>query len=343
MDADAERGSQPWLTGVSVWVQAALAKRGMAVTEPLRESETRPWSTVWTLGTDRGRAWFKECETVNRIEPAVHRALAQIAPQYVDAPLGVEPERGWLLTSDGGTTLAGSGPAGSRGVAADTIAALLIDYAALQRATMGRQDELRDAGLPAVAPQCAAGTAAAQASLMGSYPVDDPRHLTDGQVQAVLDAGPALTEAAEVLAAGPVPLGFDHADLFPRNVFLPRAEGHPHRFFDFAESVWAHPFGSLVMLMPELRHRWNIATPADALDCRDPRIRAIVDAYLGCWTDLASPAHLRVLAEAALRIAPLHRSTPWLRTLAEADTDVLAAHGRTPWAWLEDVTRPVLL
>lgn len=53
---------------------------------------------------------------------------------------------------------------------------------------------------------------------------------------------------------GPVPLAFDHNDLFPRNVFDHRP-GQGYRFSDFAESVWAHPFGSLLMLQWELAHR----------------------------------------------------------------------------------------
>lgn len=97
------------------------------------------------------------------------------------------------------------------------------------------------------------------------------------------------------------------------------------------------------MLIPELQHRWRTPTSPDAVDCRAPRIGAILDAYLDCWTDRAPLADLRVLAAAALRVAPLHRSAPWLRTLAGADATVLAAHGRTPWAWLEDVTKEVLL
>jgi hypothetical protein len=298
---------------------------------------------VWTIATDRGLIWFKQCEPSSRTEPAVHRILAQIAPEFVDAPLAVHPGRGWTLTRDGGVTVAETGPVGSRGVVPETVVALLIDYAALQRITIRHRAKLAAAGLPSMHPEDAAGTAAKQARSMWALPPTDPRHLTDAQLQSVLAAGPALTAAAEVLIGGPVPLAFDHADLFPRNVFLPRAAGEPYRFFDFAESVWAHPFSSLVMLIPELQHRWRTPRSPDAVDCRDPRIGAILDAYLDCWTDLAPIADLRVLAAAALRVAPLHRSAPWLRTLAEADATVLAAHGRTPWAWLEDVTKVVLL
>jgi hypothetical protein len=83
--------------------------------------------------------------------------------------------------------------------------------------------------------------------------------------------------------------------------------------------------------------------PADVIDLRDARIRVVLDAYLSAWTDLANTDELRNLAAQALRLAPLHRSGVWLHTLADAGADAVARHGRTPWAWLQDVSKPVIL
>ena len=44
-----------------------------------------------------------------------------------------------------------------------------------------------------------------------------------------------------------------------------------------------------------------------------------------------------------LAMLPLHRTAAWLGVLQDADDAAIAAHGRTAWAWLEDVTKPVLL
>lgn len=332
-----------WVDEVEAWVTDALADQGLRPAGRLLEAETRPWSTVWSIQTDGGRVWFKETEPTSRHEPMVHAALARLAPSRVDAPLAVGPGRGWLLSRDGGVTVAATGPAANRGVEWDTLPLLLADYATLQRATLDAADTLQAAGLPRMPPTDAAGTATAQAEVMASYAPHDPRHLRPEQAQSVLDAVPELTAAADVLRAGPVPLAFDHGDLFPRNVFQPESPARPYRFFDFAESVWAHPFSSLVMLVPELRHRWHVHGQAGTVDCRDPRIRAVIDSYLAGWRDYAELPELRALTVAALRLAPLHRSTPWLRTLADADEAVLDRHGRTPWAWLSDVTLPVLL
>jgi hypothetical protein len=304
--------------------------------------ETRPWSTVWTVSAEVGPLWFKENCAAHRAEAGVHAALARVVPDHVDAPVALEAGRGWLLTRDGGTTLMDSAPGGTRGVEVAVLTAVVRDYAALQRRTTGRRDELVAAGLRVAHPLDAGELAGEQAERLAMLPDGDPRHLTGEQRDRVLAALPALTRAGRELADGPVPLGFDQADLFPRNVFLPRPGG-PYRFFDFADAVWAHPFGSLVMLVVECLHRWRIPAAEGVVDCRDDRVRAVVDAYLDCWTDLAPPEDLRRLAEHALRIAPLHRTAAWLGILEDADDAALAAHGRTPWAWLEDVTKPVLL
>lgn len=52
-------------------------------------------------------------------------------------------------------------------------------------------------------------------------------------------------------------LAFEHNDLFPRNVFVPRAD-RGYRFFDFGESLWSHPFESLAMLAWEVVHQHKL-------------------------------------------------------------------------------------
>ncbi len=342
-DASDRWGSREWLSGVRTWVRGALDGEGLReVGEPV-ESLTRPWSTVWTVDTDGGRFWFKESCHAWAGEGSVQAVLAELAAEYVDAPVAIEPCRGWMLTGDGGPTVMDASPGGTRGVEVHTLMALLGDYARLQRRTVDQRKAFEQAGLRVVVPGDAIRLARSQAEHMSSLPAGDPRHLTVDQRDIVLGALPALAEAGAALAAGVVPLALDQCDLFPRNVFMPRATGAPYRFFDFAEAVWSHPFGSLVMFVWECLHRWEIETPDDVVDCRDERIRAVFDAYLGCWTDLAPIGDLRVLAQHALRIASLHRSEVWLRVLDDADDAAIQEHGKTPWAWLQDVAKPVLL
>lgn len=272
----------------------------------------------------------------------MHAALARLVPDYVDAPVAVEPARGWLLTREGGTPLNHCSPNGAGDVGLATLTAVVRDYAALQRGTVGRGDQLVSAGLRVAHPVDAAELAATQAEQLAVLRAGDPRRLTADERDSVLASLPALEQAGRVLTGGAVPLAFDQSDLFPRNVFLRRLGG-PYRFFDFADAVWAHPFGSLLMLVAGCLRWWRISARAGVVDCRDARVRALVDAYLGCWIDMAPIDELRRLGECALRIAPLHRTAAWPGILQDADDEALAAHGRTPWSWLEDVTKPVLL
>lgn len=65
-------------------------------------------------------------------------------------------ERGWLLIRDGGVTLLDSTPGGTRGVEVAALIALVRDYAAVQRRTVARRDELVAAGLRVADPVLAA-------------------------------------------------------------------------------------------------------------------------------------------------------------------------------------------
>ena len=311
-------GTSEWRAAVRDWVGA----------EP-REQLTRPWSTLWTVDTPTGRLWFKENCPLQRAEPAVHEAVARIAPGYVDPPVAVDSDRGWLLTRDGGPTLAATADSA-------ILTGLLRDYATVQQATIGRRCDL--AGLRTAAEPVAA--AREQADALAATPAGDPRHISKQDRDRIEAALPALAESAAILAAGPVPSTLDHGDLMPRNVFA-RRPGGPYRFFDFADAVWAHPFGALHMLMWELRRRWKIPGPPSGSG--DDRIRAVFDAYLVCWTDFAPLAELRELAGHALRLAALHRSSAWFRILAGAESAAIARHGGTPWSWLQDVATPVVV
>jgi len=166
------------------------------------EHVTQAWSTVWKIDTDIGRFWFKENCTPHRAEGDVQSAVARLAPSYVDEPVGVDGDRGWLLTRDGGVTLMDAAPGGSRGIEGEALVRLLEDYGRMQRMTVGRWKDFHSAGLRVALPRDAAEMSRRQVEWMTSTAEDDPRQLTAEQRQAVLDAAPALEEAGDVLADG---------------------------------------------------------------------------------------------------------------------------------------------
>jgi hypothetical protein len=331
-----------WIAAVATWIGDEAERLGIDLRGKLTHGETRPWSTVWWIETDIGRLWFKENCQGNRHEATVHAVLAEISPGLVDAPIAIEPVTGWSLTRDGGRTLMDASVGGNRGVEITSIARLLDDFAQVQRATVGHGSALIAAGLPIIEPREAPRLARICLEAMAAFSAADPRHLTPDEHRRLVAALPDIERSAHALTDGRVPLALDQTDLFPRNVFVPRSDGAPYRFFDFAEAIWSHPFGSLVMFVWELLHRWQVETPDDVVDCRDRRIQAVFDGYLGAWTDYAGLEELRVLCAHALRIAPLWRASVWLRVLDDVP-EAVTDHGGTPKAWITDLARPVLL
>lgn len=308
----------------------------------LEEVVTEAWSTVWRSTAPAGDLWFKESRSANLAEGRVHDVLAGLAPDQVTAPVAWDNRRGWLLTRDGGVTVMDSSPS-DRGLAGSVAQDLLADYAQLQRATIGQRDVLVSAGLPEGLPHQAEQLLQACVTEMAALPTDDPRHVSATEAHQLLtDGAQAVREAGRLLTDGPVPLAFDHNDLFPRNVFLPQGGGN-YRFFDFAESLWAHPFGSLLMLLWELirRHRLDVGD-SGTIDVSHTPIRAVFDSYLQEWTEYTALHELRQLAGLALQIAPLYRTSTWL-TVLRRNPNAVGDHGSTPRAWIFDVTRPVVV
>lgn len=329
------------MVSIQSWAVAALADNGIAASGDLVTYATQPWSTVWTVRGGGERFWLKSSVACYAREGELQTVLARLAPDQVDMPVAVEPTLGWFLTRDGGTTLLRSRP-DIRTFEVDTLVSVLTDYARLQRATLGAKAELLRAGLPEFEVLAAATTASSQAERLRTLPDDDPRRLPDEHVERVLAALPALEEASRALAEGPVPAALDHGDLWPGNVFPP-CSTRGYRFFDFADATWGHPFTSLVMLAAECVYQWRIPQPQNAIELRDERVRAVFDAYLTPWTDFAALDSLRELLSYALRVAPVLRTAAWLRNLETATGPDLASHAGMAWAWLEDVTKPVLL
>lgn len=307
----------------------------------MEQVRTEAWSSVWRT---RGRGvtyWFKENTPPLTPEGPVHAALADLAPDQVTAPVAWDVERGWLLTLDGGQVLQDLYPE-RRGMDTAAIRTMLRSYAQLQRATIGHGERLRAAGLPDRSPATAGQTLLQVATAMAAAAPDDPRHITEHELARLVAGVEAVEEAARCLQQGPVPLAFDHNDLFPRNVFVPRAHWS-YRFFDFGESLWSHPFESLVMLAWEVVHQHKLpAGDIGLLDLDHPGIHDVFDAYLEQWRDFADLPTLRGLTGAALQLAPVYRAERWMEILARRP-HALDRHGGTPRAWIFDIERPVRL
>lgn len=318
-----EWATEAWRDRATTWVDEVLAGHGIVRTGEVEQPRLRMWSTALTVPTDADRFWFKVNCPGLRSEAAVVATLAGLAPDHVVAPFGVDPVRGWMLTPDHGQTLREAGRSDEA-----SWRRVVAEYADLQRRTVGSEDELLGAGLPALRPEEAAGYLRDQLDGLASLPTDHPRYVDPGLVARVRQVLPDLEKLGAVLAGGPVPLALDHNDLHDNNTFVPTETETTLRFFDFGDALWAHPFGSMMIVL-------NVVTDPDGLNLDEAAVTRLCDAYLERWTDLAPLQELHDLLDAALVLGRVHRYLSWVRCFEGVPREALGEHAGSPALWLE--------
>lgn len=295
-----------WRSEVADWVAASLAAAGLRQTGPLEQHRMRMWSVQLTVPTDHGLVWFKENHPGQRAEAAVVGVLARLSPEHVVEPIAVEPERGWLLSPDGGPTL--SSVEGVEGVDLELWRRLVVQFAQLQRQLADHGQELASAGLESLAPADTADVVEQVTDAMRRKPASSATSLTPDEHERVRAALPRIAAMGARLESLPGGVSLQHNDLHANNVFAPRLGEHALRFFDFGDAVWAHPFS--VLGVPVRVLCGGLETGPD-----DQRVRAVVDAYLEEWSDLAPRSDLLEAAELGLRLSCIHRFESWRRLL----------------------------
>ncbi|HEX6073649.1 MAG TPA: phosphotransferase [Micromonosporaceae bacterium] len=307
-----------WRAEVTEWVRAVTAHHGLRITGEFHQPRIRFWSTQLTVPTDAGVLWFKENCPGQAFEARLVALLAELTPDQVVAPLAVEPERGWLLTPDGGETLTDSADL-------DTWLRVVMEWAQVQRCLADHVGRLQDAGVSLMPTVLAAELTERYTDLSP----DRPGHLDPETAERVRARLPVIAEWGRHLAATGLPVTLDHNDLHADNAFTPRP-GERLRFFDFADAVLGHPLCSLMV---------PLRTLGSTLGCGDddPGLRRLVDAYLEVWTDLADRATLRSAVAPALRLAALHRAESWRRVLPYASASERSRYGDPAAHWLATV------
>ncbi|MHA7179735.1 hypothetical protein ACX80J_06405 [Arthrobacter sp. MDB2-24] len=322
--------SPEWRQQAEQWIDLVLETFGVARTGPVEQPRIRFWSTQLTVPTDHGTLWFKENNLGQLAEASILSLLGELAPDHVAAPLAIEPSRGWMLTADHGATLDSLGSADGL-----VWARIMENFADLQQIVAPHGERLSQAGLVLMNPEVAANFVENQLLLHTGLPAEHPLYLSAEAADDIVRRLPAIEEAVEVLRGTAVPLSLDHNDLHARNCFLPATSTEPLRFFDFADSYWAHPFSVLLVPITQMREQWN--TTSD-----DPRIQSVVTAYLDRWTGYAPMPELRAALEPALRLAGVHRYGSWLRLLVYADDESMRAYAPAALHYLRTLTDPVL-
>ena len=306
--------SPAWRADVEAWVHDRVEERGHRLTGPLDQRRISAWSTQVVVPTDNGTLWFKaNCPSMS-FEPALHDLLATLVPDDVDRPFAIDAERGWIMTSDRGTTLGDS-----HEPTVDDWSAVVAATADLQRRVAGHRDEVLATGVP----DCSPGTVPERfGRLLEGVATLPPAHpsFADADLRSELEATlPRITDACKQIEAGPMPVTLQHGDLHPWNVFATGDDGRRSlRVFDFGDVQWAPAVE--VLSVP-----YGVITDDDRLPWQPIR-----DAYVAAWNDDVDTRTVHALWEAAAFTQPVNRAQTWWDCLVGATAEEIAGWGMAP-------------
>lgn len=308
-----EWSSEAWRAGAVSWLDDQLERAGLERTGPVEQPHLRSWSTVLTAATTGGPVWLKAPGPDTAFEVPLYDLLWRVSPKHILEPIAVDVDRGWVLLPDGGSTAANDPDVGK------TLVEILPQYGQLQRDLMSHVDTLLSVGIvdmraPAMPTRFDDALAAAE-----------PYATANGDPQDILPRVAAMRPTVESwcarLADAAVPASLDHNDLHPGNVF--RSDGNA-RFYDWGDSVVAHPFASMLVALGMLPIILGVS--AD-----DPTVLRARDAYLEPFGDLASHRQLVEELELACWVAKIARVLTWDRAVR---TDPDSAFADAPLACL---------
>ncbi|MGQ0776062.1 MAG: phosphotransferase [Pseudonocardiales bacterium] len=315
-----------WFAEAVTWSVDRLRALGIEVTGPVEQLGIRAWSSQLRIPTTAGLVYFKASPSFFGHEPELTRMLSEWFPEHFPEVLVISPGRHWMLTAD-------FGPVPRLAEPAEVLAGYLAMapcLAAVQRHAAQWSDLLLGVGcpdhrlgkLPTLFEQLVEDASAVE--LAGD------RHLTVDERGQLRILATELNETCTALAQFGVQESVCHLDIWRGNFCL--RDGRP-LIFDWAESVVAHPFISLQLMLRDVR----MAMPGDSNAER--RIR---DAYLVEWAghggrdqlieeadrsaDLATVSQALLLRDALAAMEP-HLRTPYRGAIANQLRDLIRRRG----------------
>jgi phosphotransferase family enzyme len=320
-----ERGTAVWSSAgwrarAEHWLDLQLAAAGIQRTGEIEQPHVRPWATVLRAPTRQGVIWMKAAAAGTAFEVALYELLGRVTPERVLTPIAIDVERGWVVLPDGGPTLAAQrqGPE-----LVPALCAILPQYAELQRKLS-----------PCVGDLLAIGVTDMRAAIMPQRFEDAvavvERRLAPadrGLFERVLaQRGTYQRWCAELAGAVGAP-SLDHNDLHPSNIFFSDAVEVRARFYDWGDSVVAHPFATLLVTLGLLQRELRVGPQHAQLS----RVR---DAYLEAYGDIAPHATLVEHAELACRVGKVARALIWHRALSTLGPGEAKDLEGAPLRWL---------
>jgi hypothetical protein len=291
--------SVEWRRLATDWLDSRLSQAGIVRTGDVTQPRVRPWGTLLTAPTSAGPVWMKAPGPHTAFEVPLYGLLRTVVPAWTVPPIAVDVERGWLLLPDGGTPLRESG-----NDSVEAMLRVLPQYAQLQRELMPHVSSLLSAGVADMrAPVMLQRFDEAVAAVTRRSRPQDAEVIRRIAARRDVVAG----WCAE-LAGMSIPASLDHNDLHIGNVFV---HGDRVRFYDWGDSVVAHPFASMIVV-------WKDMTVMHGFAPNDPIMLRLRDAYLETFSDLAPHKELAAQMELACRVGMIARTLVWEHALLTA-------------------------
>jgi hypothetical protein len=292
--------TEAWRAEAVAWLDERLAAAGLRRTGPVEQPHLEEWATALRAPTSGGVVWLKAAGPGTAFEVGLYELLHEVVPRRVLEAIATDTDRGWMILPDGGPLLA------EHPDPLEAMVAVLPQYAQLQLDLAPHVDRLLALGVADMRPAAMPARFDEALDAVGGYVERHGAAEERETLRRVAALRNNFTEWCERLGGMPGPASIDHNDLHGRNVFL---RGHLEaRFYDWGDSVVAHPFSSMLVALGVLGMRLEGGPD-------DPRVVRARDAYLEPFGDLAPHAELVEALELACQVGKVARALIWQRAL----------------------------
>ncbi len=302
-------GSPTFLDEVRTWVEKAAVTHGLELTGEWEQPHNRPWSSAIRFETTGGRVWFKVNGPGTTHEAALVELLNRRTPGLAPELLGVDVERGWSLTRDGGPMLRTMGAPDDLWSKWETV---LVAYAEAQILLAEHRDEVIGCGVPVVNAASIPAQARQLIDELSALP-EEEGGLDATQQESLRAVLPQLDTWCAELAESPVPESVQHDDLHSSNICWDEVTGQM-RIIDWGDATWGSPLGTMLATMNSVA--WHAGVFEDGEPIDDLRVLALRDAYLEPFTRYADRVDLVRGVDLARRTGAVGKALSYQRSLA---------------------------
>jgi hypothetical protein len=317
--------SVAWRQQAVAWLDEQLGATGRKRVGDVEQPHLRPWATVLKVRTTNGTVWFKACGPATAFEAGLCELTGRVAAEHVLSPIATDLARAWILLPDGGPSL---GDRLTGAPLADAMEAALAAYGHFQRALAPQVSVLLELGITDMRPAIMPSRFEEALQAVGARLETSGNAGERAVFERVLGLRGTVAAWCDQLAAADGQLSLDHNDLHPWNVLTGTGGGtRAVRFYDWGDSVVAHPFASMLVALGYMRQHLGVS-----LD--HPRVLRLRDAYLDTFSDLGPHAERVATLQLACRVGKIARALTWHRALAAQGYDQAGEFSGAPFKCL---------